>query len=132
MGFQFDRLSGEVIAAAVQVHKVLGPGFIENVYEQALKLELNKRKIRFESQKQIQVFYAGQTVGTHVLDLLVEDQLIVELKAVAGLEDVHFAQVRSYLSATGAKVGLLMNFNSPKLTIKRIVRNFEQSNCSNT
>jgi len=120
-GIRFDELSGKVIAAAIEVHRRLGPGFAESIYEQALKIELSKRGISFEPQKPIQVRYDEQVVGNHVLDLLVSGELVVELKAVSGLEDVHFAQVRSYLRATGAKVGLLMNFNAPKLVVKRIV-----------
>lgn len=119
-GIVFDELSGRVIGAAVEVHTQLGPGFVESVYEQALKVELAKRSIGFESQKQIQVKYDSVVVGNHTLDLLVEGQLVVELKAVQALEKVHFAQVRSYLRATGTAVGLLMNFNSPTLIVKRI------------
>lgn len=121
VGFVFDELSSRVIAAAVEVHRQLGPGFLESVYEQALGIELRKRGIPFESQKQVAVLYDGHKVGTHVLDVLVDGRLIVELKAVSGLEDIHFAQVVSYLKATGARVGLLLNFNSPKLVIKRLV-----------
>ena len=124
MGFAFDELSSKVIAAAIAVHKALGPGFLESVYENAFKIELAARGIPFESQKQVEVSYKGQALGNHVLDLLVEDALVVELKAISRLEDVHFAQLRSYLRATGAKVGLLMNFNSPKLEVKRMVHRY--------
>ncbi len=117
----FDETSGKVIAAAIQVHKQLGPGFLESVYEQALKLELMQRSIEFEDQKRVAVLYNGVVVGTHVLDLFVGGQLVVELKAVETLERIHFAQVQSYLRATGVKVGLLLNFNSPTLYVKRIV-----------
>ncbi len=103
------------------MHKRLGPGFLESVYENALCIELAKRRILFETQKQITVFYDGRIVGNHVLDIMVGDALVLELKAVKALEDVHYAQVRSYLRATGAKVGLLLNFSSATLTIKRIV-----------
>lgn len=117
----FDELSGKVISAAIEVHKQLGPGFLESVYEQALRIELEKRSIAFESQKQVPISYDGRVIGSHVLDMLVDDQLIVELKAVNSLEPVHFAQERSYLRATDLKVGLLLNFNSPTLLVKRIV-----------
>ena len=120
----FDELSNRVIAAAIQVHTALGPGFMEGVYEQALKIELANRGIRFESQKQIAVSYEGRVVGTHVLDLLVQNVLVVELKAVTRLDEVHHAQVRAYLRASGARVGLLLNFNCPKLTIKRLVLDY--------
>jgi len=118
---RFDERSGDVIAAAIEVHKRLGPGFLESVYEQALKKELVTRQISHEAQKPVQIWYDGEVVGNHVLDLMVEGYIVVELKAVKALEDIHFAQLRSYLRATGAKVGLLLNFNSETLTIKRIV-----------
>ena len=121
MGFIFDELSSRVIAAALSVHKQLGPGFVESVYEEALKLELAIRNIPFEAQKKVEISYAGRLVGVHVLDLMVDSKLVVELKSVKSLEDVHFAQVRSYLRATGASIELLMNFNSPILTVKRLV-----------
>ena len=110
-----------MIAAAIQVHKSLGPGFLESIYEQALAIELEKRGIKFEAQKEIVVQYDAKPVGRHVLDLLIEGELIVELKAVKALEDIHFAQLRSYLRATGIKVGLLMNFAEATLRIKRMV-----------
>lgn len=121
MGIIFDELSNRVIGAALEVHKRLGPGFMEAIYEQALKVELAKRKISFEAQMQIQIWYDDQIVGTHVLDLLVEGRLVVELKAVKRLDDIHSAQLLSYLRATGAGVGLILNFNSPTLVIKRYV-----------
>jgi len=103
------------------VHKKLGPGFLETVYEQALKIELAKQGIGFESQKKINITYDGSIVGTHILDMIVEGKIILELKAVDGFDDIHFAQLRSYLRATGLRLGLLMNFNRPRLAIKRIV-----------
>lgn len=125
LGYSFDELSKRVIGAAIQVHRRLGPGFLESVYEQALKLELSKRKIPFESQKKIDVSYEGVIVGVHVLDMFVDQSLVVELKAVSALEDVHFAQVSSYLRAANAKVGLLLNFNSPFLVVRRVVNGFQ-------
>lgn len=121
MGLVFDELSGKVIAAAIAVHKQLGPGFLETVYEQALKIELAKAGIGYESQKQIKVEYDGTVVGNHFLDLVVEGQLILELKSVKALEEVYYAQLRSYLRATNTRTGLLLNFNSATLTVKRIV-----------
>ena len=121
MGRDFEELSGRVIAAAVDVHKALGPGFLEAVYEQALRIELAACGLAFESQKKLEVRYADQVVGVHVLDLLVEGQLVVELKAIKAFEEVHYAQLRSYLRASGARVGLLLNFSTPTLAIKRVV-----------
>ena len=125
MGSAFDELSGQVIAAAIEVHRQLGPGFLEGVYEQALRIELADRGIPFESQKSIKVCYGGRVVGIHVIDLLVADSLVVELKAVKDLEDIYYAQVKSYLRAMDLKVGLLMNFNSATLNVKRIVAQYE-------
>lgn len=124
---EFDELSGRVIAAAIEVHTKLGPGFLEGVYEQALRVELEKRGIAFESQKEILVRYDGRVVGRHVLDMLVERSLVVELKSVAAFEQVHVAQVKSYLRASGVSVGLLLNFGGTKLDIRRVVLHYEES-----
>ena len=120
-GLVLEELTGRIIAAAIEVHRQLGPGFLESIYEQALKIELTRRGITFEAQRPVEVAYAGEVVGNHVLDLIIKDKVVVELKAVKELDDVHYAQLRSYLRATGAKVGLLMNFNSPMLVVKRVV-----------
>jgi len=121
VGHQFESLSSKIIGAAIKVHKELGPGFIENIYEEALKIELSENDMNHESQREIKIFYHNQEVGTHRLDLLVENAVVVELKVVKELADVHYAQVRSYLKATGCKVGLLLNFAKPTLEIKRVV-----------
>ncbi|NLF08454.1 MAG: GxxExxY protein [Pirellulaceae bacterium] len=121
MGYDFEALSGQIIEAAICVHKELGPGFLESIYESALKVALRHRGIVYESQKEVTVIFKNEEVGVHRLDLLVDSMIVVELKAVKALEDVHFAQVRSYLRATGLHVGLLLNFNAPTLIVKRIV-----------
>lgn len=115
-------LSARVIAAAIQVHKTLGPGFLESAYEAALWIELDLRGIRYERQKRVPLTYRGQSVGEHRLDLLVEGVLVVELKAVRALEDIFFATTRSYMKALGVEDGLLLNFASTPLTIKRVGR----------
>jgi GxxExxY protein len=117
-----DQLTSRIIAAAINVHKALGPGFLESVYEQALALELAVTGLRFECQKSVPIEYRGQTVGEHRLDLLVEDAVIVELKAVSELEPIFFATVRSYLKAARLETGLLLNFAAIPLTIKRVGR----------
>jgi len=121
MGHEFEALSGRIIEAAIDVHRQLGPGFMESIYENATKVALRKRNIPFEFQHEVRVSYEGEEVGLHRLDLVVQGEIVVELKAIRVLEDVHFAQVRSYLKATGLHVGLLLNFNAPILVIKRIV-----------
>jgi GxxExxY protein len=113
-------LSGRVIEAAIAVHVALGPGFIESVYENALAVELTSAGIRFERQKTIPVIHRGVVVGEHRLDLLVDGYLLVELKAVKALEDIFFAVGRSQMKAAGIRDGLLLNFSSMPLTIKRI------------
>jgi GxxExxY protein len=118
---EFDLLSERIIGAAIQVHRELGPGFLESIYEEALKVELSKSQIKYETQKEIKIRYRDVDVGSHRLDMIVENQIIVELKATKDLVDVHYAQLRSYLKATGLKVGLLLNFAKPALEIKRIV-----------
>ena len=117
----FEDLSRDIIGAAVRVHKVLGPGFLEYIYEEALKVEFTGIGFHHDSQKEIKIMYQGVEIGTHRLDLVVESQIIIEIKAVKELADVHFAQLRSYLKATGLKVGLLLNFSKPTLEVKRIV-----------
>jgi len=121
MGHDFEALSGQIIEAAISVHKELGPGFLESIYESAMKVALRHRGIAHEAQKEVTIAFEGEEVGVHRLDLLVASEIVVELKAIKALEDIHFAQVVSYLKATGRHVGLLLNFNSPTLVIKRIV-----------
>lgn len=121
MGHEFEELSGRILAAAVDVHKALGPGFLEGVYEKALMVAFHHRQIHCQQQQEIRVFFEEEEVGQHRLDLVVERQIILELKAVKALEDIHFAQLRSYLKATGLHVGLLLNFNAPRLVVKRVV-----------
>jgi len=118
---KFEDLSKKIIGAAIQVHRELGPGFLENIYEEAVKVELSEHGLQFEFQKEIKVEYLGVEVGVHRLDLVVEDKIIVELKAVKELTDIHFAQLLSYLKATGLKVGLLLNFAKPTLEVRRVV-----------
>jgi len=118
-----DRLAQEVIGAAIEVHRHLGPGFLESVYEEALAIELTMRQIPFERQRPIAVSYKAHAVGEGRIDLLVAGDLLVELKAVDALAPIHKAQVISYLKATGLHLALLINFNVPILRagIQRIV-----------
>jgi GxxExxY protein len=121
VGHEFEELSGRILAAAIDVHKALGPGFLEGIYQNSMEVALTHRGIAFERQRQVRVFFEGVDVGLHILDLVVEGQIVLELKAVKALEDIHFAQLRSYLRATGLHVGLVLNFNSSTLAIKRVV-----------
>jgi GxxExxY protein len=114
------ELSSRVIEAAIAVHQALGPGFIESVYESAFCVELTARGIGFERQKSIKVHHRHVEVGEHRLDVLVESCLLVELKAVKELEDIFFTIGRSQMKAAGIRDGLILNFASMPLTIKRI------------
>ena len=118
-----DRLAREVIGAAIEVHRHLGPGFLESVYEEALVIELTLRGIPFERQRPVPVSYKERNVGEGRVDLLVVQELLVELKAVEALAPIHKAQVISYLKAMGIHLGLLINFNVPVLRagIQRVV-----------
>ena len=115
-------LTQRIIGAAIAVHRELGPGFIESVYEEALCIALTDCHLRFARQVSVPVRFRGHEVGEHRLDLLVEDAVIVELKAIAELQDIHYATLRSYLKATGKELGLLMNFATNALTIRRVGR----------
>jgi len=118
-----DQLARAVIGAAIEVHRVLGPGFLESVYEEAMCVELGSRSIPFKRQLPTAINYKGNTIGESRLDLLVDDCLVVELKAVDELVRIHHAQVISYLKATGHHLALLINFNVPVLKdgIRRII-----------
>ena len=118
-----NKVTSAVIGAAIEVHKTLGPGFMESIYEEALCIELALRGVRFTRQAPVAVDYKGHRIGENRLDLFAEDSVVVELKAVDALAPVHTAQVISYLKATGCRTGLLINFNMKRLTdgIRRIV-----------
>lgn len=122
-GAGVDALCRRVIGAAIEVHRLLGPGFLESVYEEALCVELLLQDIRFARQVPVGVAYKGETVGEARIDLLVDDRLVVELKAVETLAPIHVAQVISYLKATRLTLGLLITFNVTILPrgIKRVV-----------
>jgi len=123
MGSDMSNLTGEVIAAAIEVHKILGPGLLESTYEECLCRELGLRNISFERQKELPIEYKGLRLDCgYRLDIIVEGRLILELKACEVLLPIHQAQLLTYLKLTGLKVGLLINFNVPILKngIKRI------------
>jgi len=122
-GKELDELANSVIGAAIEVHRHLGPGYLESVYEEALGVELAERHIPYRRQHPISVTYKGKSVGEGKLDLLVADKLVVELKAVEALLPVHKAQVISYLKATKFHLGVLINFNVSVLRdgIQRII-----------
>ena len=116
------ELTGRIIAAAIAVHRELGPGFLESCYEEALCLELELTGITFQRQKPVSISYRDNIVGEHRLDLLVAERVVVEIKAFKSLEDIHFAIVRSYMKSTDVETGLLLNFATMPLTIKQVGR----------
>jgi GxxExxY protein len=118
---RFEELSGNVIAAALAVHRELGPGFLESVYHGAMRVSLTHRGIPFESQLPIEIAFEDVPVGRARIDLVIAQQIVLELKAVDRLHDLHFAQLKSYLRAAHLHLGLLLNFNSATLTIKRVI-----------
>ncbi len=121
MSLELEGLTGKIIECAITVHKKLGPGFLESVYQSALPMELGKQGLKVEEQKEIKISYDNKEIGFHRIDLIVEKQIIVELKAVKEFDDSHLAQVISYLKAAQLKVGLLLNFSKAVLKIKRVV-----------
>lgn len=118
---RFEQGSSRAIGAAIAVHRALGPGFVESVYQKAMCIALTNRHIEYETQKAVTVFFEGHEAGNHRLDMVIENEIVVELKAVKCLNEVHEKQLRSYLRASNLKVGLLLNFSGPVLTIKRVV-----------
>ena len=118
---RLTELSFKVIGAAYAVANTLGCGFVEKIYENALAIELKERGLRFRQQPPMQVRYHTEIVGDFHLDLLVEEELIVELKATQGIDPVHEAQCLNYLKASGLKLCLLLNFGRPRIDVRRIV-----------
>ena len=116
------QITEQIIAAAIRVHRSLGPGFLESVYEEALAVEFALSGIQFVRQYPVPLFYRDHQIGEHRLDFLVEGKIVVELKAVSRLEDLHFAIGRSYLKAISLEDGLLFNFATTPLTIRRFCR----------
>jgi GxxExxY protein len=117
-------LTGQIIGAAMEVHRALGPGFIESIYHRALVHELGLRGLSYETEVEIAVRYKNQLIGQHRLDIVVKT-VIIELKAVSAIVDIHVAQTLSYLKATNMEVALIMNFGLPSLTWKRLIKSRE-------
>ncbi|HWZ88698.1 MAG TPA: GxxExxY protein [Polyangiaceae bacterium] len=120
---ELDRISYLTIGAAIEVHRILGPGLLESIYEEALCSELVTRKLSFSRQVPTRVMYKQHSVGEVRLDLVVCGQIVLELKATDGIAPIHVAQLLSYLKATRLRLGLLINFNVAELRrgIKRLV-----------
>jgi len=121
MPLEHEALTRAIIGAAIAVHRALGPGFIESIYAAAIALELDARRIPYQREHAIPVVHRGVEVGTHRLDLFVANEIVVELKAVRELNDVHFAIVRSYLRAAHRQHGVILNFAKARLEVKRVI-----------
>lgn len=117
-----SEITRQIIGAAFEVHRVLGPGFLESVYEKAMAYELRSRQLDVHAQVEVPIYYKGVEIATHIPDLVVEGKVIVELKAAKDLADAHVSTVMSYLKATRLQVALLINFGKPSVQYKRIVR----------
>jgi len=118
----YKELSYAIVGAAMEVHRILGPGFLEAVYQAALAHELTLRGIRFEQFKRLPVSYKGVLVGDYIADFVIEGEIILELKAVSALTKAHEAQAHNYLAATGLRLAILLNFGAESFQQKRIVR----------
>ena len=118
----YPKKSYKIIGACIEVHKELGPGFLEKVYHEALQYELNKNNIPYTSEKELSINYKGKNLNQkYYADFVCYDEILLELKAVKEFNDIHKAQVINYLRATGMKLGLLVNFGKKSLDSKRIV-----------
>jgi len=121
---KLNEISKKIIGCSFQVHNTLGCGFLEKVYENALVIELRKTGLKVIQQAPIKVYYEGEVIGDYIADILVEEEIIVELKATKAIDEIHKAQLLNYLKATRLKLGLILNFGNSKLEIKRLVNEF--------
>jgi len=128
---ELNQVTEKIIGCAYQVGNSLGPGFLEKVYENALAHEIRKAGLRVAQQEPLLVIYDDVCVGEYFADLLVEDSVLVELKTVRAIDEIHMAQCLNYLKATGLKICLLINFAKPRVQIKRIVNQLESKPFAN-
>jgi GxxExxY protein len=119
--YKYKDVTGRIIGAAMQVHKVLGNGFQEVIYQRALVIEFHEVGLAFDREFEMPIYYREKQIGTRRVDFLVEEVISVELKAVTKLEEVHLAQALNYLEAYNIEIGLLLNFGSKSLQIKRLI-----------
>lgn len=130
--YKYSELTSRIIGCAMEVHKSLGNGFQEVIYQRALAIEMNHQSIVFSREHEMNIYYKGENIGTRRVDFFVEEKIMVELKAIVQLEDVHLAQAINYLEAYDMEVGLLINFGSKSLEIKRVNnKKFNQKNQGN-
>ena len=125
-GYAYSDVTGAVIACAFEVHSILGTGFQEVVYQRALAVEMESRGLSFAREWEVPIFYKERQVGTRRVDFLVDEKVVVELKAIGELEKVHLAQAINYLEAFRLEVGLLLNFGAAKLEFRRVVNSLDR------
>jgi GxxExxY protein len=121
---RLNSITEKVIGCAYRVANELGPGFLEKVYENALAHELKKAGVAVEQQRRVMILYDGVVVGDYVADLLVEEVVLVELKAAKALDEVHLAQCLNYLRGASLRIGLLINFGTARIEVKRVVNGY--------
>lgn len=119
---KYEDITRRIIGCAMKVHSSLGNGFQEVIYQRALAIEMNFEGLQFEREKEMEIFYRGYKIGTRRVDFFVEEKIMVELKAIIQLEDVHLAQAKNYLEAYNMEVGLLINFGAKSLEFKRLFK----------
>lgn len=126
--YKYSDLTGKIIGSAMEVHKILGNGFQEVIYQRALGKEMNLQGLAFSREHEMPIFYKKDQIGTRRVDFLVEGVISVEIKAVTKMEDVHLAQAINYLEAYNLEIGLLMNFGAKSLEFRRLINSkFRQS-----
>ena len=121
--FVHSELTGKIIGCAMEVHRQLGNGFMENVYQRALHFEMRQQGLEFDYEHDMLILYKGEAVGKRRVDFFVENTVMVEIKAITKLEDVHLAQAINYLEASNKEIGLLLNFGARSLDFKRVLNN---------
>lgn len=121
---ELNQLSNKIIGVAIEIHKVIGPGFIEKIYQRILEIELKKVELKTEREKRIIIKWQDEQIGYQIIDFLIENQIILEIKVTSELNQLHQAQLLSYLKATDKKLGLLLNFGESILIPKRVVNDF--------
>lgn len=124
--YKHSDITGNIIGCAMQVHKVLGNGFQEVIYQRALAIEMIKKDLSFQRELEIPIYYDDQNIGTRRVDFLVDEKIMVELKAITKLEDVHLAQAVNYLEAYHLEIGLLVNFGAKSLEFRRVINSLNR------
>ena len=120
--YKYSDLTGKIIGCAMEVHKILGNGFQEVIYQRAMAIEMDSQGLSFSREHEMEIKYKGENIGTRRVDFFVEEKIMLELKAVIQLEDVHLAQAINYLEAYGLDIGLLINFGNTSLQFKRVMK----------